>query len=515
MYSHKIKNYYNFSEIVFRESLPENSYEELGFKYWIISGEATELLLGFFHDENIINFSIFDSRPDYLSTQFDDPNQVEKLLNNSIVYYSEPRNQLTLHGYEQLMKVLSLEIEKTLGFAFKVVNVRATATKNSPDFGPTSWHTDGGPNSVKKIMFYLNPMNIENGSLEIIAKNGQGYIFKTEGPTAVLADVASLRHKGMPPTVNSVRPMIEITIIPAEKTNTRFVYAGHNAKIPIPSHNNRSFLLESFFSDDNTQEVEKLRNLFSELNIRNINLGGGRRFQESGWINFDEFSPNLNGRIQFNENTKLPYPDNFADIIYSSHCLEHLNDATVENLINESYRALKQGCKFIVKLPDFDRVLDESKAGIEDNILHTTHWGVNSLKEIWGMSGIEFSLQRRASMIFCGFWTSYDNNHFSDLNHNYSYHGPCRVSLEETTSILTEHSSPHLIAKKFRLKTLSLEKNISFNHQNAWSKDEFIQLVECFGFKLLKTSTSVFDSIQNIPSINSMAAISRYYEFIK
>ena len=49
---------------------------------------------------------------------------------------------------------------------------------------------------------------------------------------------------------------------------------------------------------------------------------------------------------------KLPYEDNFFDIIYSKSLMEHLSNP--ENFLEEAYRILKPGGKIICMIPDWE-----------------------------------------------------------------------------------------------------------------------------------------------------------------
>ena len=58
---------------------------------------------------------------------------------------------------------------------------------------------------------------------------------------------------------------------------------------------------------------------------------------------------------------KFPLLDNSVDLLFSSHCLEHIGDAPAQNIFNEAYRLLKQGGVFRVSLPDADLFYDTYK----------------------------------------------------------------------------------------------------------------------------------------------------------
>jgi ubiquinone/menaquinone biosynthesis C-methylase UbiE len=51
---------------------------------------------------------------------------------------------------------------------------------------------------------------------------------------------------------------------------------------------------------------------------------------------------------------KLPIPDNSAEIVYSSHTIEHINDEAAQNMFNEANRILKKGGTFRFNTPNID-----------------------------------------------------------------------------------------------------------------------------------------------------------------
>lgn len=63
----------------------------------------------------------------------------------------------------------------------------------------------------------------------------------------------------------------------------------------------------------------------------------------SNMINYDLFSLK-----------PLPIPDNHAEVVYTSHTVEHINNEAAQNMFDESYRILKKGGVFRLTTPDID-----------------------------------------------------------------------------------------------------------------------------------------------------------------
>ncbi len=74
----------------------------------------------------------------------------------------------------------------------------------------------------------------------------------------------------------------------------------------------------------------------------NLNIGGGNWvfpfFRNIDYYAKEEF---IDYKINLEENPKLPFKDNSVNLIYSSHCLEHLSEESYVELLNECYRILK------------------------------------------------------------------------------------------------------------------------------------------------------------------------------
>lgn len=112
------------------------------------------------------------------------------------------------------------------------------------------------------------------------------------------------------------------------------------------------------------QQLEKYKKLYPPDSIsykRFYNVGAGG-FSHPYWMNVD------NNRLNANESNflfydlfsleKLPLENNIAELIYTSHCIEHVNDLAVKNLFKEAYRVLKPGGYFRIVTPDIDLAYD-------------------------------------------------------------------------------------------------------------------------------------------------------------
>lgn len=71
---------------------------------------------------------------------------------------------------------------------------------------------------------------------------------------------------------------------------------------------------------------------------------------------------------------EIPFKNNFFDIVYTNHCLEHLRGVEVlHKIINETHRVLKPKGVFLIKVPYFS-----NGTGVE-NPFHNINFGWDSL----------------------------------------------------------------------------------------------------------------------------------------
>ena len=242
-----------------------------------------------------------------------------------------------------------------------------------------------------------------------------------------------------------------------------------------------------------------------------INIGGGSEFAHFRWRNLDAtVGPANPSPFSFHPDCEFPLRDGSVTTVYTSHCLEHLDDATVARVLSEAHRVLSGGGRLVVKIPDFDRALTCWRAG-DESFFDPDRWGLRRLMPIWERRGVAGTLDNRASMVFCGFWNDEYGNHFGERKaHDDAYHGPAVID-SGTLRQLISAASPHAIAAALRTHVIEQETSYHFNHQNAWSRSELRHLLERHGFDV--TSFEADDVIAagaNIPGITNSRTESLY-----
>jgi predicted SAM-dependent methyltransferase len=83
-----------------------------------------------------------------------------------------------------------------------------------------------------------------------------------------------------------------------------------------------------------------------------VNIACGDSYVD-GWHNLD-YAPHSSSVSKANLLERLPFRDNVADVVYSSHFLEHIPRVHLESFLSECMRITKPEGKLRLVLPDFE-----------------------------------------------------------------------------------------------------------------------------------------------------------------
>jgi predicted SAM-dependent methyltransferase len=104
-----------------------------------------------------------------------------------------------------------------------------------------------------------------------------------------------------------------------------------------------------------------------------VNVGCGSVFHPA-WINLD-LVPAVHGVKCCDFRRGIPYPDNYFNVCYSSHVIEHLKKTEAKNLIGECWRVLKTNGVIRIVVPDLEKIartylflLEQAESGIAEAI---------------------------------------------------------------------------------------------------------------------------------------------------
>ncbi len=258
-----------------------------------------------------------------------------------------------------------------------------------------------------------------------------------------------------------------------------------------------------------------IRLLNAAAPARNISIGGGANYHHAGWHNFDSASGPLNPwPLAFTPQTTFPVPDKWARLVYSSHCLEHLDDATVSRVLSEARRMLRPDGALVLKLPDFEQVLDRWRAGDE---AYFDQWGMADVIPTWKNMGMEATIDAKAAMIFCGWWNDAYGDEFGRRRPEAerAYHGPAVIeNLRERmeNELARWENRPYGLSKAFVGRVNSQQVGAHFNHRNAWCRTELRERVlKEAGFAVLsQDAAAIIKRYADIPGILDQRPISMY-----
>ena len=523
-----------------------SEFLENGYFILRMSDEVSEALRRWFAPRYELPISSKSGHVDYYNAQINPV--VAKQLNRLNTYYERPSDEIVdvLEGFFESVKG---QVEEQLAHGWEITNVRAWSVKPNVEYGSNIWHADGFSRYMRKFLIFPNSPCAEAGSTEITTRKGEVMLIEASTPVCVLYDTNVLYHRGRSPK-SIDRPMIEVTIVPALRTSTKCVFAGQLARAPwivaqemsasvaairhvaetprrvrVPSLKKVSRALPEV-AKRVRKRIKKAvglskteRKLPAVTNLtRCLNIGGGRRWQHRGWINLEGASgPKNLFPFWFSASSVFPVPSSTIQLVYSSHCLEHLDDATVEQALKEARRVLSADGRLVLKLPDFDEALKRWCDADERYFRETIK--LHKIDGTWSSRGVCDSLDNRAAYLFCGFWNNAFGDHFKGKHnrrsrHPDSYNGPA-VQTETMAKELRALDSPHEISARLRTAVVEHEQDYTFNHQNSWSRSELEALVSSCGFRVVSFDPNeIMSDYADIPGIELMEDSSMYCEAV-
>mgnify|MGYP001773207968 CR=1 FL=1 len=165
-------------------------------------------------------------------------------------------------------------------------------------------------------------------------------------------------------------------------------------------------ILENFLAEQRYKIVKRILSNFEKRN-RILDIGCGSYpkflisldFKEKFGIdkydyNFDNYKVNFI-KLDLEKNRKLPFEDNFFDVITALALIEHLEKNVVENLFFEAFRILKNKGIFIITTPSkiskpilemFSKVKIVSKEEIEE---HKHYYEVSEIYKFFELANFK------------------------------------------------------------------------------------------------------------------------------
>ena len=73
------------------------------------------------------------------------------------------------------------------------------------------------------------------------------------------------------------------------------------------------------------------------------------------WITIDMAGADYN--VDFRRHERLPFPDHSQQLVYSAHTIEHIDEVTLQHVLNECHRILKPGGAIRLEAPDVEKAV--------------------------------------------------------------------------------------------------------------------------------------------------------------
>ena len=478
-----------YSLIQGSDSPLNEQFQKTGFLEGQIPQTIMEAFLHAFKNSKSIPFNESDYDPNYTYTGI--ALSTADSLNKYNTYFMFENEQL--EAMKPILECLKEPISECFGTPWRVTSIRAweTPATGSMDNPTGGWHTDGYPDKSYKILLYARGASLLSGSTELQLPNGSTHVVVGEPGVWMIFKNSELKHRALSPQ-EGVRLLIEINVSPSITYDLEPICAGVNARHPIlpwiyP-------LSQSYPS-------------FINQGVIGVNIGGGPEWSSPlGWINFEEVtSPKNPHSFKLYPNCIFPLEDQSVKIIYSSHAFEHLDTPTLYRVLSESHRVLEKDGVLLIKVPDFDRALDCWLR--RDPSFFGAEWAIESVTPLWAKMGICDCLDHRAAMIFCSYSNKAMGNLFSPApcpDPTKAYFGPAIMSVKELRALI-QNRTPSQITKELSRAILSKDPTAQLIHQNAWSREEFKELLQKFGFTLVTfDKEKILDTYYPIPGIREM-----------
>lgn len=247
-------------------------------------------------------------------------------------------------------------------------------------------------------------------------------------------------------------------------------------------------------------EVSKTKNLendlklykenFSKESIKNkqfFNIGAGS-FHHPFWTNIDYESDwyrknkdNTRRGIQYDllSLNPLPINTNSAEIVYTSHTIEHITDEAAQFIFDEVYRISKNKGVFRITTPNIELAYQAFKT---KDLHYFKHIWRFSLDPIF-VNGIQVKKDIRNASIEQLFLF-----HFASTASSLHNFGEKKLTDSEIKKLFTENDLESALNHCTSLCSLDVQKKYPGMHVNWWSKEKIFKMLRKSGFNKIYAS---------------------------
>ena len=244
-----------------------------------------------------------------------------------------------------------------------------------------------------------------------------------------------------------------------------------------------------------------------------INLGGGQ-WRKLGWRNLDSRHMTDIEGAHLTPSSRLPEVDQSLSYVYSNHFFEHIDDATAQQLMNESHRILKTGGVFRVSVPDFELGM---KAYRDRNhaFFDKEPWGLEVRYENWEMNSVSVSLENKLTSLFVTYENVSDQGLWPPWKHIPGYYsGPViaeRAEIQKNAETMNIHEFSDWLLTRLPPTFNCL------GHINVYDLEKFKRMLDQAGFSKVVQSRFRESAAPVLrgPDFDNRPEISLFVEAIK
>jgi predicted SAM-dependent methyltransferase len=272
---------------------------------------------------------------------------------------------------------------------------------------------------------------------------------------------------------------------------------------------------------DLSNDIDDYIRLYGEENAdkkKFYNVGAGN-FYHPCWTNIDNgsdafinYNANFSKHIQYDffSLQKLPVDVSSAELIYTSHAIEHVTDKEVQHFFNEAFRALKKTGLLRIVTPN----IDIEYYAWKNNDRDYWYW-INDFSEPAILKGknlkIAMNKATTAQLFLEGFASTASTIVIEG--------GDYRITDEELAEIFKTMPYPDALNYCISKCSVEIQKKFSFHHINWFNKDKLFSMLKQAGFENIYHSAygqSFAPVMRNLKYFDqTLPKVSLYIEAIK
>lgn len=228
-------------------------------------------------------------------------------------------------------------------------------------------------------------------------------------------------------------------------------------------------------------DLDLYRRVHGEEAVRErrfYNVGAGT-FRHPAWTNVDHESEWYGGtqiNLEWDLLALTPFParDAHAEIVYTSHTIEHVTDEAVRNLFKETHRVLKPGGVCRVTAPNIDLDYRAFREGDREHFRHyIDRYSVpDNWRKLFTRSLADASLQQ---LFLVRFATNASTLHVDGA--------PSRIADEEVDRLFREVPYEKALDACVARCSLDVQRRFPGNHINWWNPDKVQRCLRDAGFE--------------------------------